>query len=186
MAIDYLQELAENKDELSVAYHYCGSPETRQDGLGKLLGRLVSQILRQAKSRSALGDTFEALSRVKSRSRYPPLEQMKKTLNTIGSCLSTVFMVIDGIDELADSDGFLRIIREISIASKSFKFLISSRSNATAVDSLSSCRHISLNCDLIDGDIERYVRFRVSNFRWHDVPDIEEIIQGLVKGADGM
>ncbi|EFE40174.1 hypothetical protein TRV_05100 [Trichophyton verrucosum HKI 0517] len=186
MAIDYLQELAENKDELSVAYHYCGSPETHKGGLGKLLGRLVSQVLRQAKSGSALSDTFETLSRLKFRSRYPPLEQMKKTLNTIGNCLSTVFMVIDGIDELADSDGLLRIIREISVASKAFKFLISSRSSAMVVDSLSNFRHISLSCDLIDGDIERYVRFRVSNFRWHDVPDMEEIIQGLVKSADGM
>ncbi|EGD94597.1 hypothetical protein TESG_02106 [Trichophyton tonsurans CBS 112818] len=171
MAIDYLQELAENKDELSVAYHYCGSPETRQDGLGKLLGRLVSQVLRQAKPGPTLSDTFNTLSRLKYRSRYPSLEKMKMTLTTIGSCLSTVFMVIDGIDELADSDGLLRIIREISAASKSFQ-IFDIKSN--------------LNCDLIDSDIERYVRSRVSNFRWRGVPDMEEIIQGLVKGADGM
>ncbi|EFQ99494.1 hypothetical protein MGYG_08981 [Nannizzia gypsea CBS 118893] len=107
-------------------------------------------------------------------------------LDGIGSHFSTVFLVIDGIDEFAQFGVLLRIIQDIPLASETFRVLISSRSDATLIHSLSNFRHISLSCDRIHNDIERYVRSRVSNFRWHDVPDIEEIIEGLVKGADGM
>ncbi|KAK2846352.1 hypothetical protein FQN49_005808 [Arthroderma sp. PD_2] len=184
-AIDHIQDLAGNENGFSLAYHYCGFSGTYQDSLEKLLCRLLSQLFRQVKLQH-FPSIFDKLGQLKAKPRHPSLKQIKEYFGMLSTHFSKIFLVIDGIDEFRHCNKLVDFIDDVISHGGNFKLLVSSRRQDDLTERLSRFCRVSMASDRIYDDIERYVRARVSELRWHDGPDIEKIIRILVEDADGM
>jgi hypothetical protein len=180
--IDCLQNIFGVGDEFALAYHYCDYSEEKYISSEVLLGTLLSQILKQR----ADIDVLAQLDILKARSRYPTLEDLKKALYKLGSAFPKTFIIIDALDELPNRSGVVDFITELAMFDGKFKVFVSSRKESDLENIFSFFAPITITPDRVENDIERYVRSRVSTLRWQNVPALEEIIQELVRRADGM
>jgi hypothetical protein len=151
------------------------------------LGALLSQLLKQnTKSNIPESETFDLFDRHDAKATYPTIGELETTLYKVVNNLSKVFIVIDALDELADREGIIDFLSSLTMLDGNFKVFVASRRDNDLEAAFGSFGNIAITSNNIEADIEQYVRYRIGSFGWADVPDLDGIVQELVRRADGM
>jgi hypothetical protein len=152
-----------------------------------VLGALLSQLLKQnTKSNILEPGVFDLFDRHDAKATYPTMGELETTLSKVLENLSKVFIIIDALDELADRGEVIDFLSSLTMMDGNFKVFVASRRDNDLEAAFGSFGNIAITSSYIEADIEQYVRFRIRSFGWGDVPDLDGIVQELVRRADGM
>lgn len=142
----------------AVAFVYCNYKERAQQTSDHLISSLVRQLLDR---RSAIPDQLHSLyDRSKHQDRRPSGSELLELLSTVASKFSSLFFVIDALDECSESDGarstLLSGLRKLLPAAC---FLYTSRYLSEIEHQLEGCSRLEIRAR--DGDIRRYAKGRI-------------------------
>jgi hypothetical protein len=148
----------------------------------------VSQLLEQdTRSDILRTEVFKMFDNHQAKpSYYPALEELEAIFSRSAGTFSKIFIVIDALDEIPNRSGIAGFLTGLSLWSGDVKVLVASRRENDLEEAFAFFGKLTIDSINIRTDIERYVKSRISRFRWHDVPDLGDIVQELVRRADGM
>jgi len=102
IAVDYLWKTFQ-KDNIGVASVYCNYKAQESQTTTDLVAAILKQLVQE---RPSFGGPVAALyERHADRRTRPSLDELLTALNSVSSCYSKVYIVLDGLDECLDSDG---------------------------------------------------------------------------------
>jgi hypothetical protein len=178
----------------AVAYFYFDFTNPRKQNSKLMVSSLISQLLEQSvKSPPALEAVFASYEKG---GEPPPLHATLEVLREIILSFPQTYFVLDALDECTDRKRLMETLRSIAAWKiETLHLLVTSRMEKDITDSferfVDSSAIICLQSELVDPDIQTYVRKRLSDDRklekWRKDDKIrEEIETVLVKGAHGM
>ena len=98
-----LRERFKDNTTVGVAYIYCNFRQQDKQGIGDLLASLVKQL---AQGQSSLpGSVTDLYNRHKEKQTQPSFDEISRTLQSVAAIYSTVFIVVDALDECQVSNG---------------------------------------------------------------------------------
>jgi NACHT domain len=102
IAIDYLCEMARG-DNIGVAYLFCSYKAQVDQSVSNLFTALLKQLVQCRPDIAApVAQIYDKHSKKRSR---PSLDEILQALNSICSNYTTVYIIVDALDECADRDG---------------------------------------------------------------------------------
>ncbi|KAI9709714.1 MAG: hypothetical protein M1820_003116 [Bogoriella megaspora] len=177
------------QNEIGLAYHYFRFSSECSLSSENVIGTLISQLLRQDPDSEVLtSDGFCLFERHESKRSYPSYIELKDMLHKLANRFSTIFIIVDALDEFAYRDKIIIFLQDLAAEEWGceFKIFVASRQEIDLVQALAYFRKLTITSVEVASDIERYVRSRVARFRWHDMADLDAIVQQLCTRADGM
>ncbi|KAH7070273.1 nucleoside phosphorylase, partial [Paraphoma chrysanthemicola] len=175
-----------NDQGVGIAYIYCNFRRQGEQSVDNLLLNLVKQL---AESQSSLPESVKCLYNHHRQTR-PSLEETSAVLQSVAAVYSTIFVVVDALDECQASDGCrARFLSEL------FNFQSRCRANIFAtsrfipdiIDHFKSS--ISLEIRASQEDVARYLKghiWQLPSFVQQNQELHEEIIKGISEAVDGM
>jgi hypothetical protein len=97
----------------------------------------------------------------------------------------TVFLVIDGLDQMGDHWEILDLLEALPELDTNFKVLVASRAGIDLQGAFSSYFTVTITPQDVAPDIERFVRKQLGKRRFRGT-EVENIIKELVLRADVM
>ncbi|KAH7078139.1 hypothetical protein BKA63DRAFT_489625 [Paraphoma chrysanthemicola] len=178
-----------SKDQgVGIAYIYCNFQRQGEQNVDNLLLNLVKQL---AEGHSSLPESVKSLyNQHKTRQTRPSLEEASKVLQSVAAVYSTIFLVVDALDECQASDG-----RRARFLSELSNFQSRYRANIFATSRLlpDIINHfkpsISLEVRASQKDVARYLQGHIGqlpSFVHQNQELQEEIIKGISEAVDGM
>ena len=102
IAVDYLWKTFQ-KDNIGIAYVYCNYKAQESQTTTDLVAAILKQLVQE---RPLFGEPVAALHKQHANRRTrPSLNELLTALDSVSSCYSKVYIVLDGLDECSDSDG---------------------------------------------------------------------------------
>ena len=102
IAVDHLWKTFQ-KDNIGIASVYCNYKSQESQTTTDLVAAILKQLVQE---RPLLGESVTALhKRHADRRTRPSLDELLTTLDSISSCYSKIYIVLDGLDECSNSDG---------------------------------------------------------------------------------
>lgn len=159
-----------------------------------MIRSLISQFSQQCVKIPTTLDTL--FSSCQSKQDSPSLDSLLEVLHQMIRELPQSYLILDALDECADRAVLMGLIEDIAEwRFENLHVLFTSRKEHDIESSLESIvdapSTICLETKLVDGDIQKYVRQRLSDDRrlkkWQKDPVMShEIEDRLMKGAHGM
>ena len=188
IVVDELTTRFQNDETVGIAYFYYNFKEQdkqrAEDVLASLLGQLISSLPSQPDSVKALYG-----GRKGNRTR-PPVDESSKTLQSIATLYSRVFIIVDALDEWQVSDGcrskFLSEIFSLQTKCR-MKLFATSRPIPEIVQKFDG--RTSLEIRASKEDIERYLEGHIGDLTASgdfDKQLQDEIKSGISDAVDGM
>jgi hypothetical protein len=156
-----------------------------------LIGSFIGQLLRQSPA-----SAIEVLLRIvddlytkhQRKSISPNFEDLQEVFVMLTGYFQTVFIVIDGLDEMEDRWSILDVLADLTAGDGSFKVLVASRTESDLKDAFSFYRTVTITPNDVAVDVERFVRKELTGPRFRGSPpsQVEEIVRELLSRADGM
>ena len=193
--IEEAKILVEQNPKCALAYYYCEYrlPETQL--LSNILGSLIRQIC------ATSDEVFEELDLFYSdrneKAKHPVLptaEELDKLLRRLSTSFESVMIIVDGLDEISDSDELSKVLSTLSSlrspADGSIKVIYTSRDEIDIKRHFSEFETISIAAR--GKDLELFVaavvegRIRNRLLRLRDPTLKGTIIDGIVSKANGM
>lgn len=161
-----IQNLRENPDFTTI-FFFCNSHTDRADLCSQILRTLILELLRSQPYLTS--HIFEHYAR---QGRTPSLGQIKKLLPDLLSAVSSVRIVIDGLDECQEKDQkaiLTELLSAVKTSTSPCKILVSSRAETFISKALRKRPTISLTekreREKVDEDIQEYVRHSLMALR---------------------
>ena len=102
IAVDHLWK-AFQKDNIGIASVYCNYRSQESQTTTDLVAAILKQLVQE---RPLFGEPVTALHKQHAdRRTRPSLGELLAALNSVSSCYSKVYIILDGLDECSDSDG---------------------------------------------------------------------------------
>lgn len=185
-AIDHLQRTFPTSN-VGIAFLYCNYKEQEQQTLINFVASLLQQLVGQ---QSLVPDEVCSLWEEHRRGRTPPgLVEISKLFQSIASVFSSIFIVIDALDECSEvTRNYL--IAEINKLPQNLHLMVTSRHNASIEQLFSGS--VRLEILATDGDVKAYVctqidrRERLKKFVQADPSLQEKIETRIADKAQGM
>ena len=155
----------------------------------RIIGTLVAQLVQQLDDSDVFdSEVLTLFGRHEKTRSYPSYEELIGILDKLSESFSTVFIVIDALNEFAGKNDIVSFFRDLAAGEWycKFKVFVASRPEVDLQQALAAFRRLIITPADIAPDIERYVRTRVAQFRWHDIAELDDIVQHLVSRANGM
>ena len=172
--------------DVVVVYHYCKFSDSSLP-TERLIGALAVQVLQQSNGLAdGMASAVSLFERHQYKFGYPDIDDMAAFFQQITVGLTTTFIVIDGLDEIVERELVIAFLDRVTTWDGNFKVFVASRKSRELEQGLGYFNSLTLTQADIEDDIERYARYRISRFRWPDIPELDEIVQELVHRADGM
>jgi hypothetical protein len=173
----------------AVAYFYFDFRDSAKQAYGHALRSLLEQLC----SRS--NDAFRVLDQLYNEhgaGRQPPANKsLVKALRKIVAALPRTYIILDALDECPNRDELLEFLKEaVEWKVDDFHVLVTSRHMKDIEEALdtASARRVCLQSQLVNSDIETYIRSRLRDDKalaWP--PSVQrEIEHRLTEGACGM
>jgi Cdc6-like AAA superfamily ATPase len=187
IAIDYLLREVQSST-IGVAYMYCNYKAQKEQDVPSLLAAFLKQLV-QAQPSTA--EPVEQLHRKHAdRGTKPSVEEILEALKTVVSNYTTVHVVVDALDECADSNGtrgqFLLQLRNLQ-AMTDLRLMTTSRLIPDVVEEFREA--IILDVRARDQDVRRFVAghiYRLPKCVQRD-SSLQDMVQDKVaKSVDGM
>ena len=173
----------DDKPSISV-YYYCYFGRN-QDESTPLLRWILSQLARRVKYiPQDLRDLFDS-------GQQPDTGTMLKALEELSQRFSTVYILVDGLDESFNRSDIIRVVKTLNVEFTNIKILVMSLEEIDIRQAMNGmgAQAVSLSNSYVDEDIATYIRSELTqNPRLLVYPHWlkQEIEQGLVNGACGM
>ncbi|KAF4466483.1 ankyrin repeat [Fusarium albosuccineum] len=156
IVIENLTKRCWNDPDVGVAYFFCDFNDRENQTTGSFVASVLKQLL---KNRSRFPDCLETLyERYKSSKTRPTLEEVMPTLGSVCDLYSTVYIVIDALDEFDVSGGqqteFLNAIDGLR-ARRTVNLFASSRDIPNIGDRFKECTNLKIRAQ--NTDIEKYL-----------------------------
>jgi NACHT domain len=177
-----------NDSTISIAYIYCNFRRQDEQNADVLLASLLKQL---AECQPSLpGSIKDLYDRHKSNRTRPSLEEISSTLQSLATCFSRVFIIIDALDECQSSNGCReRFMSEIFNLQTKVRVNVFATSRFIPEIAVKSSRRRLLEIRASKEDIRRYLSGNVSQlpgFVRRNPGLQDEIITSIVDAADGM
>lgn len=186
--ISYLRN-AFPKSNISLAFIYCNYKEQDEQTIIGLVASLLRQVVERCES--IPNEVQELYTFHVARATRPVLTDYSKLLGLIAARFSTVFIVVDALDESNESDGTRSgLIREILKLPPNSQLLCTSRHIPDIEQQFegSACLEVRAS----DRDVEKYLVERIeqsARLKRHAIADpslVEAITSNVVAKVDGM
>jgi Cdc6-like AAA superfamily ATPase len=185
--IDHLEQEFGNEPNTGIAYLYCNFRQHHEQTTQDLLASLLKQLIQ---GQPVIPPSVEGLfDHHKRKGTRPKLEELTRSIHSVAALYSTVFLVVDALDECRISDGSRnRLLSEIfNLQGKyNINFLATSRHPDITVKFEGSPR---LEIRASTADVERYLKSRILQLPSFVSrrPEIQhEIISEILRAVDGM
>lgn len=188
IVVDDLSTRFLTDSSIGIAYIYCSFQRQEEQKLDDLLASLLKQL---AESQSCLPEPVRDLYyRHKAKRTRPSLDEILRTLQTVRTMYSRVFIIVDALDECQASDGCMtRFLSELFNLQtrRGVNILATSRPIPEIVDHFKG--RMSLEIRATSEDVERYLEGHLGQ-----LPSViqrnrqlqEEIKTVISEAADGM
>jgi hypothetical protein len=167
----------------TTAYHICNSYTTGKNLLGDILRSIAVQLLRLN-----LELAIYVFENYANKGLPPSIVRLRKLLPELLGTISSVRIIIDGLDEYPEPDQRSILTELIKISGDNCRILFSNREGTLITRTLGSKPTISLrDQDGVNKDIELHVHARLKELRsrFGDVL-VNRIENDIVEKADGM
>ena len=186
--MDHLQRTFSSKDD-AVTFLYCNYKEREQQTVNNLVSSLIRQLIDQ------IDFVPEDLSSLyKSRAKHgtrPSRFQLHELLISTASHFSTLFLVIDALDECSESDGTRSFLAsDLRKMLPHARFLFTSRPYNDIESHFDGCLQIEIRAG--NDDIRRYITSqilrepRLAKHIQADKSLLELIKETIIRRSDGM
>jgi hypothetical protein len=185
IAFDYLQSTFEGVDDVGLVCIYFNykAPTTPKETIANILKQLLERTL-------TLSDDVEKFYTVhQKRDTQPTLPELSALLRLESSRLSSVFIVVDALDECtADENVGFKIVTELHQISQ-MRFMITGRPYAAGLLRRFHPQHLHIRAN--DDDVKRVLETELMNPSFHKCLQEDgrlraEVIQAIMTRADGM
>ncbi|KAF2094687.1 HET-domain-containing protein, partial [Rhizodiscina lignyota] len=189
---DVLQH-CENDPGKAAAYFYFDFNDLQKQSSELMTKSLVTQLSQQCIRIPPLLDSLFSSSN--NGQRQPSIEALLDALRQMSEELPATYIILDALDECADREELMSTIETIaSWQLESLHVIVTSRKEPDIENSLESfvdtCNIIPLQRTVVDEDIRKYVRHRISVDKklkkWRSGEMQKEIEVALMEGAHGM
>jgi hypothetical protein len=184
--VDDLNKRFQNDASIGIAYLYCNFRQQGEQRVEDLLASLLKQL---SQEQSCLPDSVKALyDHHKYKRTRPSLEEILRVLQSVAAIYSTVFIIVDALDECQVSNGCrARFLSEIfNLQAKcGAKLFITSRFIPEITEKFKG--HTSLEIRAHDEDVRKYLEGRILRSDRKLLKTFhEEIKTKITKAVDGM
>jgi Cdc6-like AAA superfamily ATPase len=193
VVIDWLLSQSQNQRHLGtqrvgVAYMYCNFRRPEEQVVRRVLASLLKQL---GQNWDVLPDQIRALyNTCYGRGVDPSVGQLLTTIRSVGTLYSSVYIIIDALDEAKEEDGFrqqlISSLYAIQLDEKS-KLFLTSRFNSDVIGMLKKSRTIEIRAS--DEDVKTYLNAqmpRLPAFVSRSTDLQAEVEAGISKVVDGM
>ncbi len=190
IAVEDLTTRYSQTPEIGIAYVYCNFRRRDEQTTDQLLANVVKQLSRQKPSLSA--ELRELWNKHREKQTQPPFDDVLKILRRTVSSFSSVFIIVDAVDECQRSDGCrATLLSEIRRIQQSFNVnvLATSRFIPEIVDYFRSIGSINLEVSASREDVERYIdgnMMRLPSFVQRSLKLQADIKTSISVSVDGM
>ena len=187
IAIDELLRTIHD-DGVGIAYVYCDYKSQEEQNATSLMATILKQLLQ---AQPSLSEPLQTLHQKHAgRGTRPSLDDIFTSLRAVLSGYTTVFLVVDALDECQESDGsrrqFLTRIRDLG-AELDFRLLITSRFIPEIVDEFKEIPRLEIKAS--HEDVRRFVHgqmHRLPRCIQRDSALQEKVQDKVVEAVDGM
>lgn len=179
---------AYQEDDVGIAYLYCNYKRREEQNAVKLLAVILKQLIQ---GRRSVSHPVDALYELHSRrGTWPSFDEISKSLGSVLSNFSRVFIIVDALDECMDVDGTRNmLLSELRIlqAQTDLRLMVTSRPIASIVQTFED--DLCLEIRASDGDVKRYLEGQMSRRPSPALRDahLRQLIkERIVETADGM
>ena len=172
----------QNDGRIGIAYLYCNFRQQEEQKAEELLASLLKQL---AQEHSAILPTVKDLyDRHKIMQTRPSVDEISKALQSVAVVYSTVFIVIDALDECRVRTRLLPEIFNLQIKS-GVSIFATSRSIPDIIEKFRGS--ISVEIRATEDDVQRYLDGRISESESGVLKSCREDIKTeITKAVDGM
>jgi Cdc6-like AAA superfamily ATPase len=188
IVVEHLRKKFENAIGIGIAYLYCNFKRQQEQRPVDLLLSLLKQLVQE---RSSVPESVKSLyDRHKAKRTRPSLEEISNALHSVVLDFSTVFIIIDALDECQVSNGGrTRFLTEIlNLQAKAAVNLFTTSRFAPEIEKEFK-GSASLEIRANDEDVHRYLDSRISEAQSHILQrsDLREVIKAeIINSVDGM
>ena len=187
IAIDHLLKSVQSSSH-GVAYVYCNYKAREKQNTSRILAAILKQLVQ---ARLSLVDPVERLHKQHAdRGTRPSPDEVFSVLQDVLVHYSTVYIVVDALDECLDSDGtwrqFLAKLRDLQ-AGRDVRLMATSRFIPEIVDYFNE--GLKLEVQASEEDVKRFVAGQIRRLPKcvQRDPALQEVIQKkIVETVDGM
>jgi hypothetical protein len=187
IAIDSLLKSTQDSS-VGVAYVYFNYKDKKEQDVKCILAAILKQL---AQSQPSLAEPLKQLHRqYATKGTTPPANEVFTVLESVISGFSTVYIVVDALDECRNDDRtrkeFLTHIRDVQSKSD-VRLLVTSRLLPDIVDGFKDSYRLEVRAS--DNDVRQFVAGqidRLPNFVQH-TPELQKMVQDkIAESVDGM
>lgn len=186
IVIDDMITRFQGDPSVGIAYIYCNVRQQDEQNVENLLASLIQQLVQ---GRPSLPEGLKVLyNRCKAKQTQPLLDEISRTLQSIATMYSIVFIIIDALDECQVSDDCrTRFLSEtFSLQAKcGVNIFATSRFIPEIIEKFDGS--ISLEIRAQDQDVRKYIQGRILQSESKFLKTLNEEIQTEITGVvDGM
>ncbi len=186
--VDYLYNKFQKDLNIGITYLYCNFRRQHEQKPEDLVASVLKQLVQRL---SSVPDSVKSLySQHENKGTRPLLEEILKTLESVVTTFSKVYIIVDALDECQLSSGcrprFLSSIFSLQ-AKTGAKLLATSRPIPDIEQEFMG--YLSLEILATDNDVRRYLNGHISQLPKFVLskPKLrEEVITDIAKAVDGM
>jgi hypothetical protein len=188
IVIEDLHTRFQDEPSVGIAYLYCNFRRQDEQKIGDLFASLLKQL---AQCQSTLPESVKSLyNSHKDKRTRPSLDELSRTLGSVATLYSRVFVIVDALDECQVSDGcrakFLSELFSLQ-ANRGVNLFATSRLIPEIREKFKDS--ISLEIRASEEDVRRYLdghMFQLPGFVFKSPELQEEIKTEIVRSVDGM
>lgn len=188
IVVDHLQRTFSSNDD-AVAFLYCNYKEREQQTVNNLVSSLIRQLIDQI---HLVPEDLSSLYQRHARNGTRPSRlQLHELLISTASHFSTLFLVIDALDECTESDGTRSVLAsDLRKMLPHARFLFTSRRYNDIERLFDDCLQLEIRAS--NDDIRRYITSqiicepRLAKHIQADESLLELIMESIIRRSDGM
>jgi Cdc6-like AAA superfamily ATPase len=187
LVVNHLRETPPRYEDTGVAVLYCSYSMREEQTKEKLLAGLLRQLINH---QHAEWEKIQAFyGRCKSAGRRPSFSELSGLLQRVAGTYSRVFIVLDALDECEDTERLplLSELRRLQPLLPSLKLMFTFRPHVDVTDTFTAAVTCEIRADF--WDLEHYISEQLPRLSSHVKQTAglrDEVIQGIIKAADGM
>jgi hypothetical protein len=187
IVVNHLGDRFPRRDEVGIAVLYFSYSMRGEQTKEKLLAGLLRQLV---KREHCYSETVQSLyEQCKSAGRRPLLNDMVVLLDYVAGTFSQVFVVVDALDECEGTEWspLVRELRGLQTMFPALRLMFTFRPHVVVLEKMANATTINIRAH--PSDLEHYVVMQLSRLSKHVTETANlrrDVIQGIVKAADGM
>ncbi|KAM0327007.1 hypothetical protein ACHAQA_006129 [Verticillium albo-atrum] len=185
--IEFIQTQCLDEDSV-ILYHFCRFSDEVARSQDRLVGALITQLLDQLPEDSPLPDALKTMLKRSRFSSYPRIAKLKDIFQELCMSHPTIYLVVDGVDELSDSKEFIKFLRNLPTMGITIKVFIASRQKTELNTAFRGYNAVEITPEDVESDMQMFVRDRLEELLSGDEEEIDPglLVMELASRADGM